>query len=82
MPATINYRNEIIRLTNDLPGTKLKELFDFALFLKVKEQHVALTQIKDSAAYVKKMRIKEGKKAGTGKKFIESLMTWQNSDLS
>ena len=80
MSVTLDYKKEIINLTNKLPEDKLKELIDFARFLKSKSESFSYAQIEDSAEYVKKLRIKEGKTVKSGKKFIEELIEWQKSN--
>ena len=79
MNTTVDYRKEIIKLTRDLPSGELKELFDFASFLKAKKEGFTYMQVKDSAEYVRKMRMQEVKRK-TAKKFIEELIEWQKSD--
>jgi hypothetical protein len=37
-------------------------------------------QVKDSAEYVRKLRDREGKRAKSGKNFIEELIQWQKSN--
>jgi len=80
MSVTLDYKKEIINLTNKLPEDKLKELIDFARSLKSKNESFSYAQIEDSAEYVKKLRIKEGKTVKSGKKFIEELIEWQKSN--
>ena len=77
MGVTLDYKKEIINLTKELPEDKLKELIDFAQFLKAKAEGFTYMQVADSAEYVRKLRIKEGKKIKSGKKFIEELIKWQ-----
>jgi len=80
MSITLDYKKEIIDLTNELPEEKLRELIDFAHFLKAKSKGFSYAQVEDSAEYVKELRIKEGKRAGSGKGFIEELIEWQKSN--
>ncbi|MFZ3091209.1 MAG: hypothetical protein WA240_11380 [Nitrospirota bacterium] len=80
MGVAINYKKEIIGLVSELPKDKLSELIDFAYFLKAKKEGFSYIQAKDSAEYVKELRIKEGKKVKSGKKFIEELIEWQKSN--
>jgi len=80
MGLAINYRNQIINLSKDLPNDKLKELIDFAHFLKAKEEGFTYKAMMDSTEYVKKMRTKEGERTKSGKKFIEELIEWQKSN--
>jgi hypothetical protein len=80
MGVAVNYKKEIIKLTSDLPADKLKELLDFASFLKAKKEGFAYAEVKDSAEYVRKLRVQEGKRVKSGKKFIAELIEWQKSD--
>jgi len=80
MEVTLDYKKEIINLTKELPEDKLRELIDFAQFLKAKSESFTYMQVGDSAEYVRKSRIKEGKRLKSGKKFIEELFEWQKSN--
>lgn len=80
MSAALNYKKEIINLTKDLPDYKLKELIDFAQFLKAKEEGFTYTQVADSVEYVRKLRVREGKRLKSGKKLIAELIEWQKSN--
>lgn len=80
MGVATNYKKEIINLVKELPKDKLTELIDFAYFLKAKKEGFSYMQVKDSAEYVRKLRIREGKKVESGKKFIEELIEWQKSN--
>lgn len=77
MGTAIDYKNEIIRLTKDLSESKIKELIDFAQFLKLKERGFSYKDVEDSAEYVRKSRDKEGIRMKSGKKYIEELIAWQ-----
>ena len=77
MSVTIDYRKEIINVSKELPKEKLKELIDFAQFLKAKKERFSYMAVKDSAEYVRKLREEEGKKFKSGKDFIEELIKWQ-----
>ncbi len=77
MAVSLDYKKEIINLTKELPEDKLRELIDFAQFLKAKGEGSTYMQVGDSAEYVRKLRIKEGKRVKSGKKFIEELIEWQ-----
>ena len=79
MGAAVRYKKEIMNLTKELPENKLKELIDFAQFLKAKSEESSFMQAGDSAAFVRNLRIKEAKRVNTGKRFIEELMEWQKS---
>jgi len=79
MSLAINYRKEIINVSKELPEEKLRELIDFAQFLKAKKERFSYMAVKDSAEYVRKLREEEGKKFKSGKEFIEELIQWQIS---
>lgn len=79
MATGLKYKKEIINLTEELPENKLKELIDFAEFLKAKSKGMSFITDSDSAALVRNLRIKEAKRVKTGKRFIEELMEWQKS---
>jgi RNA polymerase-interacting CarD/CdnL/TRCF family regulator len=80
MGLTIDYRKEIVNVSKALPEEKLKELVDFAQFLRMKREKFSLAQVKDSAEYVRKLREEEGRKFKSGKEFIEELIKWQKSE--
>ncbi len=80
MGVSVDYRKEIMNVSKELPKKKLKELIDFAQFLKAKEETFSYMAVKDSAEYVRKLREEEGKKFKSGKEFIEELIKWQKSD--
>jgi len=80
MSVTIDYRKEIINLSRELPDGQLRELIDFAQFLKAKKEGFTYMQVRDSAEYVRKLRTREGKRAKLGKQFIEELIQWQKSN--
>jgi hypothetical protein len=80
MSVTIDYRKEIINVSKELPKEKLRELIDFAQFLKAKKERFSYMAVKDSAEYVRKLREEEGKKFKSGKEFIEELIRWQKSE--
>ncbi len=63
-----------------MPDDKLKELIDFAQFLKAKQEGFTYMQVRDSAKYVRSLRIREGKMVKSGKRFIEELVKWQKSN--
>lgn len=79
MEAT--YRKEIIHLAKKLPEDKLRELVDFAQFLKAKNEGFTYRHVRDGAEYVRKLRVKEGERVKSGKKFIEELVEWQKSNF-
>jgi hypothetical protein len=80
MGVATNFKEEIINLAKELPKDKLTELIDFAYFLKAKKEGFSYMQAKDSAEYVRRLRIKEGKRVESGRKFIEELIEWQKSN--
>ena len=80
MGVSVDYRKEIITLTKELPEGKLRELIDFVRFLKLKKGGFSYSQVRDSAEYVRQFRIKEAKRLKSGKKFIEELIEWQESN--
>jgi len=80
MGVAIDYRKEIVNLSRDLPNGELRELVDFAQFLKAKKEGFIYMQVRDSAEYVRKLRTREGKRAKSGKTFIEELIQWQKSN--
>jgi hypothetical protein len=79
MGSAMHYRDEIISLSKELPEHKLKEVIDFAHFLKTREEG-PYEEIGNSAEYIRKMRLREGKRIKSGKKFIEELIQWQKSN--
>jgi hypothetical protein len=80
MSIAVDYRKEIINMSKELPKEKLKELVDFAQFLRAKKKRFSYMEVKDSAEYVGKLREEEGKKFKSGKDFIEELIKWQKSE--
>ena len=80
MSVTINYRKEIANLSRELPDGELRELVDFAQFLKAKKEGFTYMQVGESAEYVRKLRTREGKRAKSGRNFIEELIQWQKSN--
>ena len=80
MGLAIDYRKAIINVAKELPEEKLKELVDFAQFLKAKKERFSYGVVKDSVEYVRKLREEEGKKFKSGKDFIEELIKWQKSE--
>ncbi len=81
MGVAIDYRKEIVNLSRDLPDGELRELVDFAQFLKAKKEGFIYMQVRDSVEYVRKLRTREGKRAKSGKTFIEELIQWQKSNF-
>ncbi len=79
MGTTIEYKKEIINLIEELPKEKLRELIDFARFLKSKRKGFTYRQVDDSAEYVRNLRAKEGKRVKSGERFVEELIEWQKS---
>jgi hypothetical protein len=80
MGVAIGYRKEIINVTRGLPDEKLKELVDFAKFLRAKKESFSYMELKDSAEYLRKLRAEEGRTFKSGKDFIEELIKWQESE--
>ncbi len=80
MGVAVDYKKEIINLTKKLPDDKLKELIDFAQFLKAKQEGFTYMQVRDSAEYIRSLRIREGRMVKSGKRFIEELVKWQKSN--
>ena len=80
MAVALKYKKEIINLTKELPEDKLKELIDFAQFLEAKCKGFTYVQVKASAVHVRNLRMKEGKRVKSGKRFIEELIEWQKSN--
>lgn len=80
MGVAIDYRKEIVNLSRELPDGELRALIDFAQFLKAKKEGFTYMQVRDSAEYVRKLRTREGKRAKSGKNFIEELIQWQKSN--
>ena len=80
MGLSIDYRKEIVNVSKALPEEKLRELVDFAQFLRTKREKFRLAQVKDSAEYVRKLREGEGRQFKSGKEFIEELIKWQKSE--
>ncbi len=80
MGIAIDYKKRIIDITKELKEDKIRELIDFAQFLKEKQEGFSYMQVRDSAAYVREQRAKEYKRTGSGKKFIEELIAWQKSN--
>ena len=80
MATAIKYKKEIINLTKGLPENKLRQLIDFAEFLKTKSEENNFMQAVDSAAFIRRFRIKEAKRVKTGKSFIKEIIEWQKSD--
>ncbi len=80
MGLAIDYRKEIANMSKELPEEKLRELADFARFLRTKREKFSLAQVRDSAEYVRKLREEEGRRFKSGKEFIEELIKWQKSE--
>jgi len=79
MGLAIDYRKEIMNVSKDLPEETLKELVDFAQYLKAKKEKFTYMEVKDSGEYVRKLREEEGRRFKSGKEFIEELIKWQES---
>lgn len=68
-----------LTITKDLPDKEVREVLDFARFLKAKKEGFSYARIKDSAEYVRTLRAKEGKRVKSAKKFIDELVEWPKS---
>jgi len=79
MGLTTAYKRELMTLTKDLPEKDVKQVLDFAHFLKAKKEGFSFAEIKDSAEYIRVLRAKEGKRVKSAKKFIDELIEWQKS---
>ena len=79
MGIATDYKRELMTITKDLPDKEVREVLDFARFLKAKKEGFSYDQVKDSAEHVRILRAKEGKKAKSAKKFIDELVEWQKS---
>ncbi|OGW30452.1 MAG: hypothetical protein A2X59_07175 [Nitrospirae bacterium GWC2_42_7] len=79
MGVTTAYKRELMNLTEDLPEKDIRQVLDFAHFLKAKKEGFSFAVVKDSAEYVKTLRAKEGKRVKSAKKFIDELVEWQKS---
>jgi hypothetical protein len=80
MRESTNYQKEIVNLSRELPSTELKKVLDFALFLKIKREGYRFKHVDDSAAFVRNLRTKEGKRLKSTKQFLEELVEWQTSN--
>jgi hypothetical protein len=80
MRVAANYRKEIVDLSRELPEGELRELVDFAQFLKAKKVGFTYEDVTDSAQYVRRLRTGEGRRVKSGKKFIGELIQWQKSN--
>lgn len=69
-----------VEYTRELPDDKLRELILFAQFLKSKKGRGIYIQVRDSAEYVRNLRVKEGKRVRSGERFLEELIQWQKSN--
>jgi len=78
--AGADYKKELINIARDLPDKEVKEVLDFVQFLKAKKEGFSYMQIKDSAEYVRALRMREGKRVKSGKRFVEELIEWQKSE--
>ena len=79
MRTATDHKRELMTITKDLPDMEVREVLDFARFLKAKKEGFSYTQIKDSAEYVRALRAKEGKRGKSAKKFIDEIVEWQKS---
>ncbi len=79
MGVITDYKRELMTITQDLPDKEVREVLDFARFLKAKKEGFSYAQVKDSVEYVRTLRSKESKKVKSAKKFIDELIEWQKS---
>lgn len=79
MSVITNYKRELMTITQELPDKEVREVLDFARFLKAKKEGFSYAQVKDSTEYVRTLRAKDGKKGKSAKKFIDELIEWQKS---
>lgn len=80
MKTVMDYKEDLINLTRELPSNKVKELLDFAEFLKDKAEGFSYKKIPKSAEYIRKMRMEDGKRLKSSKNFVKELLEWQRSD--
>jgi hypothetical protein len=80
MKISTDYQKEIISVSRELPSGELKKVLDFAQFLKTKKKGFSYKQVGDSAAYVRRLRAREGKRLKSADQFIQELMEWQSSN--
>jgi len=79
MRTATDHKRELMTITKDLPDMEVREVLDFARFLKAKKEGFSYTQIKDSAEYVRTLRAVAGKRGKSAKKFIDEIVEWQKS---
>ncbi len=79
MSIAVDYKRELMTIAGDLPDKEVREVLDFARFLKAQKEGFSYMQVKDSVEYVSTLRSREGKRAKSAKKFIEELIEWQKS---
>lgn len=79
MATAIKYKKQIMDLTKNLSDDKIKELINFAQFLKAKQEGFSYEQIEDSAEYVRKLRAKENRQKANRQNYIEEIIEWQKS---
>jgi hypothetical protein len=75
-----NRIKEIADLAKELPDSSWQELLDFAQFLRIKKEGFSYKKVADSAAYVRDLRKREGKRTRSGQTFINELIEWQKSN--
>jgi hypothetical protein len=80
MGITADYKKQIVDLTKGLKEENIRELVDFAQFLREKQERFSYSKVTDSAAYVRALRTKDPRKAGSEKKYIQELIAWQKSE--
>ena len=78
--TTAKRLREIADVAKELPDSELKELLDFARFLRVKRRGFSYKDIADSAQYIGDLRAKTGAGSKSGEAFVQELIEWQDSD--
>jgi hypothetical protein len=79
MGTIINYKKQIMDLTENLTEDKVKELITFAQFLKAKQEGFSYQLVEDGAKYLRKLRLKETRQNRSGKDYIDEIIEWQKS---
>ena len=75
-----NSIRKVTDLAKELPENSLKELINFAEYLRTKEKKFSYGQVTDSANYILDLRAEEGKRVKSGRAFIKALIEWQESN--
>lgn len=77
MSMVMDYKKEIINVMKELSNNRIKELVDFAEFLRAQESGFSYKQVNDSVDYIRKLRMQEGERIKSGEKFIREIIEWQ-----